>query len=330
MPDPETTGQEQQVSTPNDRVPAAQEPDPTGVRALLAALPDPGPMPAEVTARITASLQRAQEQRQQGQRQGDTLPGGALSQPPRTLRTRVTGTTTTVSSLDQPRRSRIPHVLAAAASVAAVALAGVAVLDQVVGDGSLGDMAAVYRGDSDSGGSARDEASQGESMAGGDGSERSAATVQEEAQSAQQSEQGSGADDALVAPDDGAQAQSDQLDADPLPGDLRVISVPEPMSTQTFVVGVSSALAAAETGPADEGGTSDGAALSAPTAQPCLAATGESVPSQTWIVSTINLNGDDAVLVVATGDPDRAWALTPDCALGDDSADILLGPVDLP
>lgn len=33
-----------------------EEPDPTGVRAILAALPDPGPMPSDLVRRITASL----------------------------------------------------------------------------------------------------------------------------------------------------------------------------------------------------------------------------------------------------------------------------------
>lgn len=41
------------------------EPDPTGVRAILSALPDPGPMPADLVQRITASL--AQEQSRPGQ-----------------------------------------------------------------------------------------------------------------------------------------------------------------------------------------------------------------------------------------------------------------------
>ena len=35
---------------------AGEDSDPTGVRALLSALPDPGPMPAELVHRITASL----------------------------------------------------------------------------------------------------------------------------------------------------------------------------------------------------------------------------------------------------------------------------------
>lgn len=44
---------------------AQVENDPTGVRALLSSLPDPGPMPDAVFARINASLQDEQERREQ-------------------------------------------------------------------------------------------------------------------------------------------------------------------------------------------------------------------------------------------------------------------------
>jgi hypothetical protein len=40
------------------------EHDPTGIRALLAALPDPGPMPADLVARITASIAEEQAARE--------------------------------------------------------------------------------------------------------------------------------------------------------------------------------------------------------------------------------------------------------------------------
>lgn len=52
------------VSPP--RVPpshGADEPDPTGIRALLGSMPDPGPMPTDLVARITASLAAEQEAR---------------------------------------------------------------------------------------------------------------------------------------------------------------------------------------------------------------------------------------------------------------------------
>lgn len=44
------------MSTPQDFDPRPVEEDPTGMRALLSALPDPGPMPEDLVSRITASL----------------------------------------------------------------------------------------------------------------------------------------------------------------------------------------------------------------------------------------------------------------------------------
>ena len=37
--------------------------DPTGMRALLSSLPEPGPMPADLVARITASIAAEQQHR---------------------------------------------------------------------------------------------------------------------------------------------------------------------------------------------------------------------------------------------------------------------------
>ena len=44
----------------------AVEHDPTGIRALLSALPDPGPMPADLVARINASIAQEQSAREGG------------------------------------------------------------------------------------------------------------------------------------------------------------------------------------------------------------------------------------------------------------------------
>ncbi|WP_157693059.1 hypothetical protein [Pedococcus dokdonensis] len=49
------------------------EPDPTGIRALLSALPDPGPMPDDLVARITASIAHEQSARGQGEGAGGTV-----------------------------------------------------------------------------------------------------------------------------------------------------------------------------------------------------------------------------------------------------------------
>ncbi len=48
--------------------------DPTGVRALLSALPEPGPMPAHVVARINASLAAAQTERSATSAGGSVTP----------------------------------------------------------------------------------------------------------------------------------------------------------------------------------------------------------------------------------------------------------------
>lgn len=78
--------------------PADPEDDPTGMRALLSALPDPGPMPAHLVDRITASLAAEQAARQHA-----------------------------VTSLAQRRKVRRGLGLAAAAAVV-VALGGTALM----------------------------------------------------------------------------------------------------------------------------------------------------------------------------------------------------------
>lgn len=304
------------MSTPNDRDPAAQEPDPTGMRALLASLPDPGPMPAEVTERITASLQRAQQHRL-----GAPGPEGMPSTAPeRTGRDPVTGTTT-VTSLASRRRTRVPHLLAAVASVAAVGIAGVVVLDQVAGDGSLGDMAAVYWNGNDTASS--DSAAQGGAES-GDGAADPGVDAQQDS-----GEEGAPAEPAPdsvaeAAPDE-SDSRTEQFGADSGPSAVRVIAVTRPLTSETFALGVSIAVVTA----ADDA-TVEEARLSAPAAAFCLRTTGESPAGHDWTVSAIELDGADAVLVVASGDPDRAWALSPDCALGTEGSEVLLGPVDLP
>ena len=44
----------------------APEHDPTGIRELLSALPDPGPMPADLVSRINASIAAEQSAREGG------------------------------------------------------------------------------------------------------------------------------------------------------------------------------------------------------------------------------------------------------------------------
>ena len=101
----------------------AEEPDPTGVRAILSALPDPGPMPLDLVHRITASLEVERARGERETRDGPAPTGHA-----------------TVSSLSTARErrargGRIP-VIAAAASI--VVLAGAVVMGILMTGWGLG------------------------------------------------------------------------------------------------------------------------------------------------------------------------------------------------
>ena len=99
------------------------EDDPTGVRELLAGLPDPGPMPPEVTARILAALDAERL------RAADTpAPTGSP--------TPATGSTPSSGSTPGPRSTPTwGRWLVGGAAASVVALAGVGLLDTLGGSG---------------------------------------------------------------------------------------------------------------------------------------------------------------------------------------------------
>lgn len=86
--------------------------DPTGVRALLAALPDPGPMPADLVERITRRLHEEAQARPLDQPQA----------PDRTTAARL-DSSATITPLVR-RRSPLQVAIASLGSVAAVAMIG--------------------------------------------------------------------------------------------------------------------------------------------------------------------------------------------------------------
>ena len=86
------------------------ERDPTGIRAILSSLPDPGPMPADLVARITASLE-------QERAAGNVVPFGAA-------RTPAEETRESWSHADRRPAHRRVQWLAAAAAVAVLASLG--------------------------------------------------------------------------------------------------------------------------------------------------------------------------------------------------------------
>ena len=107
-----------------------QDDDPTGVRALLSALPEPEPMPEDLVRRISASLAAEQAAR------------GASEGPPEGPSEGV------VVPLPSPRRHgrRVLAVAAVAAGIAAVGLAGSEVLHLGQGQSSAANSSASSAG----------------------------------------------------------------------------------------------------------------------------------------------------------------------------------------
>lgn len=96
--------------------PTPVEHDPTGMRDLLASLPDPGPMPEDLVARITAAL--AEESRA-AQASFAAQAGRVADAPPTTL---DAGNVVPL----RPHRPTLRHLAVAAAVVTAIGLGGAA------------------------------------------------------------------------------------------------------------------------------------------------------------------------------------------------------------
>lgn len=94
---------------PNNGPDPREDPDPTGMRALLGSLPDPGPMPQEVSASITEALAQEQSRREADGRD--------------TSNVRALGSARSRTPIGRLQRTVIS--LGAAAAVAAVAVVGV-------------------------------------------------------------------------------------------------------------------------------------------------------------------------------------------------------------
>ncbi len=107
------------------------EHDPTGVRALLGSLPDPGPMPEHLVARITAALEQ-ESRRPAGSADGATARTGAAAgwdppPVPRHLAAAAPSSPAGGAGVVPLRRRRAWVLGAAAAAVVALGLGGVVV-----------------------------------------------------------------------------------------------------------------------------------------------------------------------------------------------------------
>jgi hypothetical protein len=128
------------MTTPEELLPEPIEPDPTGMRALLSSLPDPGPMPEGLEAQILARL--AELRTEDGPR--------GLPQPP--TRDHEADIVPLVAyGTDRPDR---PRWLAAVAGIAAAAVLGIVVTDGLKGGGWVSSVVGGGSADSAAGGAA--------------------------------------------------------------------------------------------------------------------------------------------------------------------------------
>ncbi len=313
--------------------------DPTGIRAMLANLPDPGPMPEELVARISQSLELEQQRRSTGDTHA-AYPFGPGAEEP--TFGQVAGSTTPgthtapdqhagdhagqensgradsdVVLLDLERHRRRPgRTLLWLGGAAAVALVATVSINQLLGDTETGPgVSAQVPSSSDAAGSGSDSEAQDEAPAADAG-------PPEEAQ--QESDAGAGplSDDTAGA-EDGAAPESPAGELEKGPGG---VSLPPQVQT------ISGTVALSETGWAEQVHTwvdtteDAGPAGQSPwtpdRATDCVeSAALDTGDAATLLLSEATWDDRGAVLVVAeisTGDV--AWVLSPDCSA------VLAGP----
>ncbi|GAA1149364.1 hypothetical protein [Ornithinicoccus hortensis] len=276
---------------------AQVENDPTGVRALLSSLPDPGPMPDTVFARISASLQEEQERREQQSAFGPTSGPDVIS---------------LAAERHRRRPMRTLTYLGAAAGLAVVATV---VSTQVFGPGDGGGSGiSADVGNSNSrdqeGGVQADVGAADEGAADG-----STAAEGDEGAMAEPPPLGAADEDDAAAPTMGA-AGGDQAGRGLT---LGFASGEVALSSTDFAADVSRWYSAS---PVTESG-------SASVLAGCAQALGNAVPDDATLVLTEgSLDGDPVVLALQT-EPNRiAWALDPSCSTGE--GEILQGPSVIP
>lgn len=283
------------------------EHDPTGMRALLGSLPDPGPMPEDLVARITAALEEeARHQRTapgvtRGVRPSETpaptvaRPGGSAGGDP-TAGPRGDSDGDPRGDVVPLHRRRVWQLLGvAAAAVVALGVGGL-VVDQL-SPGGLQASLGLASGATDS--------VAAESDAAGDAPAASSMAPDEQTGRV-------ATDDALhvvVLASGGEYTQGDLADR---AADLAPEGVADPGSP--------------EAGPLDETAGTDQPLASPSGARACASVIGVD-PSEPLLVDLAAYEGHRAAVIVATG-PDgsrRAWAVRRDCRAG--SPGVLAGPV---
>lgn len=310
------------------------EVDPTGVRALLSGLPDPGPMPDDVVARISESLQGEQQQRAHAVQGAGTQPHNAPGPPGPHHAPMASGTAGppgqsdgNVVDLDARRRRRWTGGLLAAAAAVAVGTAVVAsqlsgsnVPDVVTADASRDTL------DRGEGNSADDSAADAPA-------DEPAPAPESDGEVAQDS------DDPFADPTDdstmGAQPDADDGDAaagdagfDPLTFGLNGVVE---LTSDNVQSEVAAWYGESEDDLYEHLDPSLGPAVEADVTSACAASLAgtEAESRGAFVVSHATYNGEDAILFVTfdAAPPALAWVLPASCA--DGPVEPLVGALDL-
>lgn len=279
--------------------------DPTGVRALLANLPDPGPMPDDLMTRISQSLELEQQRRASAGASPGTQPGSTGDSTGAQLGADPTASSSNVVSLTRERERRRPgRTVLWLGGAAAVAMVATVSVNQIMDGGTADDsgVAADIPASSDSadGGA---EAGGAEEDAGSDQSS-AADAEQDEAAQAPQAEPTPG-DDSQMPPGAGDTLGSTRI---------YVVAGTVELSSSGWADEVSSWL-----GTDMAGGESEWGATQADT---CIEDSNvDTTTANAVVLSQAVWDTAPATLVVAEATSgDTAWVLSPDCQ------QILTGP----
>lgn len=323
------------------------EVDPTGVRALLSGLPDPGPMPDDVVARITARLHTEQQQRGPG----SPLPAAAAAAGPAATAGSSPGrpqpgeggagpagspADAAVVDLGAERRRRRGMTTALLAGAAAVAVGTAVVASQFANDGVPGVVTADSGSEdqNDSPAAGDDNPGRGEVGQGDDGSAEDGA---EPAPSPESPES--------VAPDAEAESPADETSDGAWaeePDDSGDMGVQPGQPGATLLYGIvildSDDVESQITEWFGDGDTdldefrtdTAGLGLEMVEAWSCLDSVDADSSVQEFFVAPASLDSRTAVLVVADRGESVAsvWVLPGECV--DGPVDPLLGPLELP
>lgn len=284
-------------STPDPRTPD-DDLDPTGVRALLANLPDPGPMPDELMARISQSLELEQRRRAAHAATAASTEASTPAEP-------ADGAGGSVVSLDTERARRRPgRTILWLGGAAAVAMVATLSVNQLVdGDSADSGVAANVPASSASDSEALDEAEDAGAADEGGG------------------EDGAAAGDAAqpeppALPDHGAMATPGGSDAES--------AVQITTASGTVTLSASGWAQEADSWLADNPGRGQGD-LTLEQAADCLAlADLDTRLAPEVVMARATWDDQPGMLVVTEGTAaSTGWVLSPDCL------DVLSGPVPL-